>query len=619
MVPYHFLWKSLIVHVFALLLGGSAKTKETEPLLPSMKALIYILVAFVAPVVLGAEAPRPNIVIIFTDDQGYADLACYGNRKNRTPRLDQLAKEGTRFTSFYSQTVCGPSRSALLTGRQPIRSGGWGMPASEITWAELVRKVGYQTACVGKWDVSNRKAIIPRMPNAQGFDYYFGALGANDNGVVKFHENNEDAGSTRDMGGLTRLYTDKSIDFLKNKRDPEKPFVLYLAHTMMHTIIDASPRFRGKSKGGLYGDVVEEFDYETGRLLDTLDELQLAQNTLVIYTSDNGPWNQDKYTKRKRGHPEGAIFWGEAGPLRNGKGSPYEAGYRLPCIVRWPGKVPAARVSDAVFATIDLMPTFARLCGFEAPADRRIDGIDQTDLLLGKRETGREYFYFNRAGIRKGKWKYLKPDAHFHGYAVEDGRKKVDELYDLEADIGERNNVAGKHPEVVASLKELMLEVESKKVARSFRPRFQLEYEKEGPGGGLRRIKVVPGEGSVVFDVTDQTGIGGASIRLLEGKWPEKTLLRMHLAGLEEFEVAVGGRKLSAAYHGQSFSPPEGHLQARMLDKKGNPLKGRHLIKSTRSGVSERVAGYYEVEVPHSVLQNGTGRMDLSWVDFYRR
>ena len=493
------------------------------------------------------------------------------------------------------------------------------MPASEITWAELVRKAGYQTACIGKWDVSNRKAIIPRMPNAQGFDYYFGALGANDNGVVKFHENNEDAGSTRDMGGLTRLYTDKSIDFLKNKRDPEKPFVLYLAHTMMHTIIDASPRFRGKSKGGLYGHVVEEFDYETGRLLDALDELQLAQNTLVIYTSDNGPWNQDKYTKRKRGHPEGAIFWGEAGPLRNGKGSPYEAGYRLPCIVRWPGKVPAARVSNAVFATIDFMPTFARLCGFEAPADRRIDGIDQTDLLLGKRETGREYFYFNRAGIRKGKWKYLKPDAHFHGYAVEDGRKKVDELYDLEADIGERNNVAGKHPEVVASLKELMLEVESKKVARSFRPRFQLEYEKEGPGGGSRRIKVVPGEGSVVFDVTDQTGIGGASIRLLEGKWPKKTLLRMHLSGLEEFEVAVGGRKLSAAYHGQSFSPPEGHLQIRMLDKKGNPLKGRYLVKSTRSGVSERVAGYYEVEVPHSVLQNGTGRMDLSWVDFYRR
>ena len=251
--------------------------------------------AFLAPgSPLNADAQRPNILIIFTDDQGYADLGCYGNTKNRTPRLDQLAKEGTRFTSFYSQTVCGPSRSALLTGRQPIRSGGWGMPASEITWAELIRKAGYQTACIGKWDVSNRKPIIERMPNAQGFDYYFGTLGANDGGGVAFHENNERAGNTRDMGSLTRLYTDKAIDFLENKRDKKKPFILYVAHTMMHTIIDASDKFRGKSKGGLYGDVVEEFDHETGRLLDTLDELELSNNTLVIYTSDNGPRNQAK-------------------------------------------------------------------------------------------------------------------------------------------------------------------------------------------------------------------------------------------------------------------------------------------------------------------------------------
>jgi len=427
-----------------------------------MKTIFTILALITLPIKAADQPIKPNIVIIFTDDQGYVDLACYGNKKNKTPRLDRLAKEGTRFTSFYSQTVCGPSRSALLTGRQPIRSGGWGMPADEITWAELIRKVGYQTACIGKWDVSNRRAIIPRMPNAQGFDYYFGALGANDNGTVKFHENNKAAGATKDMGSLIRLYTDKSIDFLKNKRDPKKPFVLYLAHTMMHTIIDASPKFRGKSKGGLYGDVVEEFDYETGRLLDTLDELELGDNTLVIYTSDNGPWNQDRYTKRKKGHPADSIFWGEAGPLRNGKGSPYEAGYRLPCIVRWPGKVPAGRVNDAIFATIDFMPTFANLCGFEVPKDRRIDGMDQTDLLLGKRETGREFFYFSKAGVRKGKWKYLKPDAHFHGYAVDDSRKKVDELFDLESDLGERTNLAVKHPKIVAQLKQLMVELEAK-------------------------------------------------------------------------------------------------------------------------------------------------------------
>ena len=410
---------------------------------------------------LGVAADKPNILIIFTDDQGYADLSCYGNTKNKTPRLDQLAKEGTRFTSFYSQTVCGPSRSALLTGRYPIRSKGWGMPASEITFAELMREVGYQTACIGKWDVSNRKAIIDRMPNAQGFDYYFGPLGANDNGRVSFHEDNSQAGSTRDMGSLTTLYTNKAIAYLRDRRDPEKPFVLYVAHTMMHTIIGASDQFRGKSAGGLYGDVVEEFDYETGRLLDVLDKLGLNNNTLVIYTSDNGPWNQPKYTARKKGHPEGAIFWGEAGPLRNGKGSCYEAGYRVPCIVRWPGKVPTGRVSDAIFATIDFMPTFARLCEFELPDDRRIDGTDQTDLLFGNRQTGREHFYFHNAGVRQGKWKYLKPDAFFHGYAIEDDREKVDELYNLEADIGEQVNVANEFPNEVTKLRALMESIEA--------------------------------------------------------------------------------------------------------------------------------------------------------------
>ena len=422
-----------------------------------MKSLIPLILFLFAS--FSAQSEKPNIVIIFTDDQGYADLGCYGSKTNLTPRLDQLAREGTLFTSFYTQTVCGPSRSALLTGRYPCRSKGWGMPAEEITFAELIREAGYQTACIGKWDVSNRKPIIERMPNAQGFDYFFGALGANDAGTVKFHENNRAAGSSNDMGGLTTLYTDKSIDFLKNRRDPKKPFVLYLAHTMMHTIIDASDRFRGKSKGGLYGDVVEEFDYETGRLLDVLDELKLSENTLVIYTADNGPWNQDKYTLKKKGHPEGSVFWGDAGPLRNGKGSPYEGGYRLPCIVRWPGKVPAGRSSDAVFATIDFLPTFARLCGFEAPRDRRIDGIDQTDLLMGKTETGRKTFYFDRAGIRFGKWKYLRAKAHFYGYAREDDRPEAEELYNLKKDIGERENLAEKYPEILAKLRKLTEEM----------------------------------------------------------------------------------------------------------------------------------------------------------------
>ena len=403
---------------------------------------------------------RPNIVIVFTDDQGYADLGCYGNKRNRTPRLDALAKEGTRFTSFYSQTVCGPSRSALLTGRQPIRSKGWSMPAREITFAELIRDAGYQTACIGKWDVSNRKAIIDRMPNAQGFDYFFGALGANDAGKIQFHQNNEPAGSTTDMGSLTKLYTDKAIHFLEEHRDTKKPFLLYVAHTMMHTVIDASDRFRGKSRGGLYGDVVEEFDYETGRLLDKLDELNLRKDTLIIYTSDNGPWNQDKYTKRKKGHPEGSIFWGDSGIFRNGKGSPYEGGYRLPCIVRWPEKVPAGRSSDAIFATIDFLPTFANLAGFAIPDDLILDGIDQSDLLFGKNDQGRTHFYYNRAGVRQGQWKYLKANAHFHGYAVEDNRPLEEELYNLRDDPQEKSNLASVYPQKVEELRALMIQIE---------------------------------------------------------------------------------------------------------------------------------------------------------------
>ena len=400
---------------------------------------------------------RPNILIVFTDDQGYADLACFGSKTHRTPRMDRLAAEGTRFTHFYAQHVCGPSRSALLTGRYPIRSKGWGMPADEITFAELIRGAGYQTACIGKWDVSNRKAIVERMPNAQGFDYYFGTLGANDGGSVAFHENNKPAGKTTDMGSLTRLYTDKAIDFLENKRDRKKPFVLYVAHTMMHTIIGASATFRGKSKGSLYGDVVEEFDSETGRLLDAVDKLGLRDNTLVIYTTDNGPWNQKAYTSKKKGHPKGSVFWGSSTPLRDGKGSCYEAGSRAPCIVRWPGKVAEKQVSPAIFATIDFLPTFARLAGFKVPDDRVIDGVDQTDLLLGKSKTGaRDTFFYQGNGVRQGKWKYLKAVHKVPGYAKDSKRKQVEELYDLEADVGETTNLAAKHPEKVTELKALM-------------------------------------------------------------------------------------------------------------------------------------------------------------------
>jgi arylsulfatase A-like enzyme len=267
------------------------------------------------------------------------------------------------------------------------------------------------------------------------------------------------------MGSLIKLYTDKSIDYLKNRRDPNKPFVLYLAHTMMHTIIDASPGFRGTSAGDLYGDVVEEFDFETGRLLDALDELGLSDNTLIIYTSDNGPWNQTNYTAKKKGHPEGSIFWGEKGPLRAGKGSVYEAGHRVPCIVRWPGKVPAGRVSNAIFATIDFMPTIANLAGYKVPGDRAIDGIDQTDLLLGKAKAGRKTFFYdqinrNNLAVRSGKWKLLAPGRYresYKGYLMDFGTNDY-ELYNLETDLGESRNVILEQPEIVDKLKKLLKE-----------------------------------------------------------------------------------------------------------------------------------------------------------------
>lgn len=329
------------------------------------------------------------------------------------------------------------------------------MPASEITVAEVLQNVGYRTGCLGKWDVSNREAITDRMPNAQGFDYYYGTLGANDNGRVAFHHNNEPAGETDDMASLTKIYTDKAIDFIQDKSD--KPFFLFLAHTMVHSVIDASPEFRGKSKSGLYGDTVQELDFHTGRLLDAIDRVGLRDSTLVLFTTDNGPWNnlQDELRKKHRGE----RAWGSSGPLREGKGSTYEGGVRVPCIARWPNHVPAHKTSDAIFSTIDFLPTFARLAKAEVPSDRLIDGVDQTDLLYGKSQAGarNDYFYFCKNelhAVRVGDYKLFFPDRkQFYGYVKDRGTKGF-ELYNLIADIGERTNLATERPAIVDSIKK---------------------------------------------------------------------------------------------------------------------------------------------------------------------
>lgn len=436
-----------------------------------LHVLTLLLVALAIRDASAQDSARPNILIIFTDDQGYADLGCFGSNENQTPVLDKLASEGTKFTSFYAQPVCGPSRSALLTGRYPARSGGWSMPASEITFAEMVRDVDYQTACIGKWDVSNRKAIIDRMPNAQGFDYYFGALGANDAGKVTLHSNNKLVGTTDDMAGLTRLYTDKAIEYLEDKRDSKKPFLLYLAHTMMHTIVDASAEFKENTGNNLYRAVVEEFDYETGRLLNTLDRLGLGENTLIIYTTDNGPWNQPKYYENKKGHPLNSVFWGDAGPFRDGKASIYEGGSHVPCIMRWPGEIPAGETNDSLMATIDLLPTFAALTGAKVPNDRRIDGVNQLECILGNSRSSRTTYIYNPDSasvqskilqgnaIREGNWKLISPLTV--GVFLEDAGSGDWELYNLKDDIGETQNLAAKYPRKVQRLRKILEQAEA--------------------------------------------------------------------------------------------------------------------------------------------------------------
>ena len=427
----------------------------------------YNLLVFMVPVIFTAMSgcgrqkdakmaqlpERPNIVIIFIDDMGYGDLGCYGSETIRTPNIDKMASEGTRFTDFYVQPVCGPSRAALLTGRYPFRNGGWRMHENEITFAEILKTQGYSTGCIGKWDCSNRRYIPGLVPNDQGFDSYWGPLGANDRDVVYLWDNRDSIGAERNMAGLTATYTDKAISFIED--NSEGPFLLYLAHTMVHVVVDASADFRGKSKNGLYGDAVEELDFHTGRLIDRIDELGLGKNTLVLFTSDNGPWSNDIDRQRKKN--KGAMAWGTSGPLRGAKATTWEGGVRVPCIARWPGYIPAGRTNKAIFSSIDLLPSFASLAGSQAPSDRVIDGVDQTALLTGANEQGnRDHLYYfcqdYLHAVRSDNWKLMLADRKGYRDWINDRGTDGIELYDLGTDIGETRNIAGSHPEVVEEL-----------------------------------------------------------------------------------------------------------------------------------------------------------------------
>lgn len=407
-------------------------------------ALALILVgatAFAAEPRSGARPPesKPNFIVILTDDQGYGDLGVFGSKTIRTPRLDRMAGEGLRLTSCYSAPLCGPARAALLTGSYAPRVMRlWSLPTEEITIAELLKPAGYATACVGKWDLSRRAYLEGRVPNDQGFDSYYGPLAANDSGRVKLYRDRKEIGETTDMGSLTKSFTDEALGFIRGHKD--RPFFLYLAHTMPHIKLGASEPFRGKSAAGLYGDTVEEIDWNVGRMLDALHEHGIERNTIVVFLSDNGPWT----LMREHGA-------GSAGPLRGSKRSAYEGGMRVPGIVWGPGLVPGGRVSDGIVSSTDLFATFAYLAGVRVPDDRVLDSVDQSPLFTGERRVSSRdtllYHTYHGAGladpvlsaIRHGRWKFMTPAAPRH----------APELYDLETDIGETQNRAFDHPDLV--------------------------------------------------------------------------------------------------------------------------------------------------------------------------
>ena len=441
---------------------------------------------------------HPNVVIIFTDDQGYQDVGCYGSPDIRTPHIDQLAQEGMRFTDFYSaSSVCTPSRAGLLTGRYPIRmglasgvlfphTGSRGLPVEEQTLPELMKERGYRTACIGKWHLGHVDSFLP---TAQGFDLFYGIPYSNDmwiapeipaapdlilregvseeqlavmrdlsrfawdetntpnKNLVPLMRNEEIIEFPVDQSTLTGRLTDEAIRFVESC--VEEPFLLYLAHPMPHIPLFVSEAFMGRSKAGLYGDVIEELDAATGRLLTALEAAGVAEDTWVIFTSDNGPW----LSKGDAG--------GHALPLRSGKGTVFEGGMRVPCIMRWPGRIPAGTVCEEIASTLDLLPSIAYELGITPKNE--LDGSPLQSLLLGQqREHSFAYLYFNVTGkpvaLRVDNWKLIF-DVPVGGTAESYEKMRYaggfsePELYDLSSDISEKQNLYSQAPERAAAMK----------------------------------------------------------------------------------------------------------------------------------------------------------------------
>ncbi|UTA67569.1 sulfatase [Emticicia sp. 21SJ11W-3] len=432
-----------------------------------------------------AAVSSPNIVLIFMDDMGYGDLTSTGALDYQTPNLDKLGMEGIRFTNFLAaQAVCSASRAALLTGCYPNRIGiagaldpsqKIGLHTDELTIAEMLKQKGYATGIFGKWHLGHHKQFLPLQ---QGFDEYLGIPYSNDMWPVDYDgkpivnendyrkqtypalpliENNDTKETINDLAGqdkLTTLYTERAVGFIKKNRN--KPFFLYLPHAMTHVPLGVSARFKGKSKQGMYGDVMMEIDWSVGQIMKTLKENGLDKNTLVIFTSDNGPWINF------------GNHGGSTGGLREGKGTVFEGGQRVPCLMRWKGTIPEGLICNQLTSTLDIFPTLARICGTALP-DQKIDGVEILSLMKGNvTESPRKYFYYYYAynelrAVRRDNWKLMLPHQYErsyegvlpgnNGFAGKYGNISVQlALYDLRRDAGEEYDVKLQHPEIVAEL-----------------------------------------------------------------------------------------------------------------------------------------------------------------------
>ena len=415
----------------------------------------------------GARAQGPNVVLIFADDLGYGDLGSYGSTTIRTPNLDRLAQQGMRFTDYVSVcSVCSPSRASLLTGRYPARCGmpfavggvysDLGLQESEVTVAELLKTQGYRTACIGKWhlgvpqgfDYRTHAGFISNSefhPRRHGFDLFHGMVGnSNPDGSTALLEDDAIVDIDAHVTTITEHFTRRAVEFISE--DPGPPFFIYFPHTRAHAPWMPNPRFAGQSAAGVYGDMVEELDWSTGEILSALERSGTEANTLVIFASDNGSSPSADY--------------GSNGPWRGGKGSTFEGGMRVPCIVRWPERIPAGHISSAMINAMDFLPTIAGLAGAKLPQDRVIDGIDLQRVLFGEVSTlaeNRIFYYYNGLNlqaVREGKWKLHLPRHSEMLVWWDSGIRELEAplLYDLDEDPGETRDVAAQNPDIVERL-----------------------------------------------------------------------------------------------------------------------------------------------------------------------